>query len=877
MKENKKLCKRFIALALGVVSGVSLVACKKKDSENTTIDDVEIWSCWATEKVLQDNVEIYDELKQEPNIDVSALRGEVESAQIIMTTGEKSVSAYDVTTGDLKSTDGTVFAKSNIAVHHEKYVEVAAPAGHYIVGGYFPDCLVPFENIKAVGENVIAANNNQGLYINFDIPEDQPAGTYTGSLAIEIGGKSKVIPITLTVGLSGITEETHTLSYFNTSWFLHRGELDTTQEMFDKYNEFLMDYRLGCTNVLYRAEYHGDAEIQRYAEKACEYAKLEKCCGYNIPRMERAITSADTEFEEIWSETGRYADVYDPEFIYYFDPDYILKYFRAMAYEGLKQNVDPFEKAVFKGSDEPELKKVANYTNRVYIDGYILKKCKQMMKEELLADTTITDVELRDQIIESMINVPHILACSKLLPRDFDLEYEDVVYCPVYSKLETQYQQDSYRIGAENDLWWYGTVEPDPPYPSYHIDDTLLSARLLSWMQYDYNIQGNLYWAANNMSYGQNGPYGYGFLEDYHNRDVISLGTAGDGFVMYPGKKYGVDGPLSTIRLEAIRDGMEEYEFWYYLHEKYAEISKASGVEFDEKTIMKQITAPLYSGSKVSTTNEVFANARTQMISLLDMANSSAKLCIADYYERDGKYVYEVFAANGYTPQVAGEHTVTNKDVTGGKIYTLAVSPSVDGFKMSVEADGASISFGMGMSSSSTVYNAEYFYNNEIISKPQGDLSFRRWPEVTLSLVDATSVNANAAAGTKYIQCAMTAGYQYYHQTLEFVDDNTIRKMGTQTDKFVMELYNGSQEEMMLDIMFEYSNEENVFTTFITDQFKPGLNSYSVNNMYAMNWAKYGNISRVRIRFYTLDEEGNKVLNAARDDIYFVGMSVYEK
>ncbi len=877
MKKQRKLGKRAVACVLGLSSLISVAACNKnEDNSPATIDDVEIWSCWATEKVLRDNVEIYDDLKETPNVNVSALRGEIESAQLILTTSDKRVSSYDVVTTDLKSADGKVFKSSNVTVYHEKYVLVEAPTGHYLDGGYFPDCLVPFENIKAVGENKIAANNNQGLYINFDIPDDQPAGTYTGNLTITIGGKSKVVPVTLTVGLSGITEETHTLSYFNAQWFMHRGELDTTQEMYDKYNEFLMDHRLGCANVIYKV-YSGDADIQRYAEKACEYAKMEKCSGYNIPREERAITTADAEFEEIWSETGRYADVYDPSFTDYFDPDYLLKYFRAMAYEGLKQNVDPFKKAMLKGTDEPELKKVPNYTNRVYIDGYILKKCKQMIKDELLADSSIEDTELRDQIIESLLNVPHILACSKYLSRDFDLEYEDVVYCPEFQHLETEYQQDLFRVEDGNDLWWYGTVEPDPPYPGYHIDDTLLSARLLSWMQYDYNIQGNLYWAANNYAYGENGSYGYGYLDDYHDRPVMSLGTPGDGVLMYPGKRYGVDGPLSTVRLEAIRDGMEEYEFWYYLNKKYEEISETVGLDFDEKTIMEQITAPLYSGAKVSTTNAVFANARKQLIALLDMANSSAQLCIVDYYERDGKYVYEVFAADGYTPQVAGEHTMSSTDVNGGKLYTIAASPSAEGFLMSLNVDGATLSFGLGTASSSTVYNAEYFYENEIISKPQGDLAFRKWPEVTTTLVDALTVNANALAGEKYIQFAIGDGWNYYHQTIEFVDENTIRKIGSTTDKFVMELYNASEEQMMLDIMFEYANEENIFTTYITDVFEPGLNSYSMNNMYAMNWAKYGYINRIRIRFYTLDEDRNKVLNKARDDIYFVGMSVYKK
>jgi len=34
----------------------------------------------------------------------------------------------------------------------------------------------------------------------------------------------------------------------------------------------------------------------------------------------------------------------------------------------------------------------------------------------------------------------------------------------------------------------------------------------------------------------------------------------GDGFLAYPGEAAGVDGPVSTIRLEQVREGLEDYE-----------------------------------------------------------------------------------------------------------------------------------------------------------------------------------------------------------------------------------------------------------------------------------------------------------------------------
>ena len=147
----------------------------------------------------------------------------------------------------------------------------------------------------------------------------------------------------------------------------------------------------------------------------------------------------------------------------------------------------------------------------------------------------------------------------------FDLAEEDMVYCPEFQYVTTQSLRDKYRMSEDNDLWWYGCCNPDYPYPTYHIDDTMISSRLLSWMQADYNIQGNLYWST--CLYSEPGQaeaitYPENFYTGYAAR---SLSVNGEGFLFYPGKKYGVDGPIPSLRLEQIRDGLEEYEMIYYI------------------------------------------------------------------------------------------------------------------------------------------------------------------------------------------------------------------------------------------------------------------------------------------------------------------------
>ena len=81
----------------------------------------------------------------------------------------------------------------------------------------------------------------------------------------------------------------------------------------------------------------------------------------------------------------------------------------------------------------------------------------------------------------------------------------------------------------------------------------------------------------------------------------------GDGFLFYPGKPYGIFGPVESIRLHAIRDGFEEYEYLYLLDE----LCKKAGMSFKEET--KDIFSALYKDVTVIANAEVFAENRRKL------------------------------------------------------------------------------------------------------------------------------------------------------------------------------------------------------------------------------------------------------------------------
>jgi len=71
----------------------------------------------------------------------------------------------------------------------------------------------------------------------------------------------------------------------------------------------------------------------------------------------------------------------------------------------------------------------------------------------------------------------------------------------------------------------------------------------MHWMNYRYDFPGYLHWGLN---FWLGDPY-TNVERGYPNPSNL---PAGDSHIVYPGAR----GPLSSIRLEAMRDGIEDYE-----------------------------------------------------------------------------------------------------------------------------------------------------------------------------------------------------------------------------------------------------------------------------------------------------------------------------
>lgn len=112
--------------------------------------------------------------------------------------------------------------------------------------------------------------------------------------------------------------------------------------------------------------------------------------------------------------------------------------------------------------------------------------------------------------------------------------------------------------------WWYICCGPTYPRLNVGIEHPPADARLLAWQQYAENCDGVFNWGVNYWHRRKLTDDSDVFLSGWSYGAGMG-GMTGDGLMIYPGN----GGPLPSIRLANVRDGVQDYE-WMKLAEKAA-------------------------------------------------------------------------------------------------------------------------------------------------------------------------------------------------------------------------------------------------------------------------------------------------------------------
>ena len=105
------------------------------------------------------------------------------------------------------------------------------------------------------------------------------------------------------------------------------------------------------------------------------------------------------------------------------------------------------------------------------------------------------------------------------------------------------------------EFYWYVACGPSYPYPNVQVGYPLIASRVLFWMTWKYGVTGFEYYCYNIWERNYSADPAKRYPNVKWNADGWSQGwpTNGDGMLFYPG-------PISSLRFEAIRDGIEDWE-----------------------------------------------------------------------------------------------------------------------------------------------------------------------------------------------------------------------------------------------------------------------------------------------------------------------------
>ncbi len=821
-KMIQKNLKRGCSVVISFITLIATVGCRSSNEPETPLEGYELWSVPATEKVLQ-NVPLADELKSTAKVEIDTATNEYESAQLIIS-AKGDVKEYDVELSDLVLEGGdTVYEKSNISIYNMKYTNVVSPWTPNARAGWYPDAILPFDSAIEAGENTVTGGNNQSIWFSFNTPETQAVGTYKGSMKVTIDGEENVVPVSVRVRNVAVSETTHSMSLFINKWMYYIAEYGDTQALVDAYTKMMYDYRIAPTSLIIDSA-DTDEYYTAYADKAYEMAGHEGASTIALP-----------------CSKGANGIPYNM----------LQKYIRALAKKSMETGVNLVEKARVYGIDEPISNNALDKTKKFHesffenLQNVVTELTKD--KQKYIEEYEVTE-EYYDEIVESAKGVRFV---TTTMYREDYAPYIDV-WCPHFNSFESGYALGYYP--DEDETWFYGAVSPKAPYPTYHLDDNLLSSRMTGWLRSIYNVEGEIYWGVN--VYGDyDGSYQY--FDDYYDNPAHYKSVNGDGFLMYAGKKYGIEGPIPSIRLESIRDSYEEYELFYAINEKYAEIGALAGMEFSATDTIAEIASPLYSGMKVLATNDSFAMARSSLLDLSEFTQSG--ICFIGYNDNgEGLIEYKLYVPDSATLTVAGATKASETVVTGGKI----VSYTAD---MRAETVASAVRFETKVGDETVTVErrltgkVSLFGSSDLTNSLSGSIVADE-----CVLVDGASMTG---VDGQLLRLSLSSVETDVKQEVTFTNTAIFAQLNANTNKAMFNMYYDGEESLFVDVIVKYKKQR-YKQSVITAIFEHGWNSVEWGGLSTINWEKNGEIEYIVFAFGDAGAE-------ARSDIYIKNVVVY--
>ena len=412
---------------------------------------------------------------------------------------------------------------STVSLYRQHYVEhsvsyspLAYEEAAYLPRGFYPDALIPIytgEEWENTLKTDIAAQTNQGYWITVWTDSQQVPGVYTGQVTLHFNdAQIMYIPIKFEVWDIEIPQRSSAKTAFALwgvgSFYGQRNVFTGEKGKYEiemQYYDFLAKYRISATDIPVQPSQ--SAVVESWFDAIAPIAEKDSCSAFRIPYYSSSATPSenDRKLRALLEQSG----LLDKAFYYIVDEKY----------------------------------SVADLT--------VAEKNALLGTQSLSPD------------------IPNLVTTHAA-----ELFSWTNALCPLWHKVSPEWIRARQEEGKE--VWWYGCAVPTYPAATYQLVDVLMSPRIVHWMQKDVGVTGELYWATTlwTRNWGDKADYTRDPWTDPYTAFANGVGeNAGDGMLLYPGyykkigKQVSCDGyvnrniPVPTLRLEAIRDGFEDYEY----------------------------------------------------------------------------------------------------------------------------------------------------------------------------------------------------------------------------------------------------------------------------------------------------------------------------
>ena len=476
--------------------------------------------------------------KLDRKADICLARNEYEGFQFLLIPIDKGLRKVRVTASDLVGDNGKKISSDNVEISVVGYVETQKPI-HAIEPnrvGWWPDPLMPNEPFDVnVGET-------QPVWITVYATPETSAGNYRGYITINANGAKTVkVPLAVKVWDFALPVSSHMRTAFTFSeWCVeHFHKKEMTEEVRRKWYLFLLQHRLNPMTL-----YPSNEAYWNYRNMGKSLFGLTFEDGV-IPQRK------DMEF---CIENGM--NLFNVSVGY---PEMDRREKRSEFAEHLKKHLTAYSQYL---------------EEKGWTDKGILYAFDEIFthNEE--------DLRLAIDFLKQLKELaPNLKTAATLRLRDKEVVIDRLAgYLDIWIPLTAHYVDNPKLVekvkatGAE--VWWYVCCVPTDPWPTFAIiESPALDSRIVFWMNWKYGVDAFLY---HNVSYWGDNIKNATCDQRWPDIPWVANlgGYNGDGYLTYPGPDMG---PLSSIRLENVRDGIEDYDYFAILKDRLKILKKKAG------------------------------------------------------------------------------------------------------------------------------------------------------------------------------------------------------------------------------------------------------------------------------------------------------------